>query len=453
VFLPKKVLVLLLFGLFAFFCRNDELEEANSRSFMSYIKSMVSFSLSPNPTQTSNLVPSSNLIPPSNLSYSSQNLILSFGTPMVAINPTFTGTVTSYSVSPSLPGGITLNTSSGQISGTPTTVKSSTYFTITASNSAGSTNNTVNITISYDPKLAVSLSNGLIKTGQSTSYVSGDDKTYQIGIERTFTPGGTNGLIWQRCSAGQETSSGNCGGTATTYTWDQAKSYCSGLNLLGQTWRLPTVFELTDLVDFGKNVAPTIDTTAFPNTQSSEYWSSNEDVQYSIDAFHIHFGYGYVWTGAKTNSYYVRCVTGTSQLRSKYTDNGNGTVSDSSTGLVWQKCSYGQDPTTCSGAANTPAWSGSISYCEGLTLGGRSDWRLPNVNELRSIVDNSKLTAPTIDTTVFPNTQTANYWYWTSTTYSFITTSAWHVDFNGGGYVYSGDKPSATLYVRCVTGP
>ncbi len=131
-----------------------------------------------------------------------------------------------------------------------------------------------------------------------------------------------------------------------------------------------------------------------------------------------------------------------------YTDNGNGTVTDSATGLIWQKCSNGQNATSCSGSASTITWSNAITYCNGLTLAGRT-WRLPNVNELRSIVDFTKSTAPTIDTTAFPSTQ-SNY-FWSSSTYAQDTNSAWYVLFSlGDVYYYS---KTNLLFVRCVTGP
>ncbi len=132
-----------------------------------------------------------------------------------------------------------------------------------------------------------------------------------------------------------------------------------------------------------------------------------------------------------------------------YTDNGNGTVTDSATGLIWQKCSNGQNATSCSGSASTITWSNAITYCNGLTLAGRT-WRLPNVNELRSIVDFTKSTAPTIDTTAFPSTQ-SNF-YWSSSTYAKNTIFAWFVYFVNG-VVESSDKASSGYYVRRVTGP
>jgi hypothetical protein len=140
-----------------------------------------------------------------------------------------------------------------------------------------------------------------------------------------------------------------------------------------------------------------------------------------------------------------------SLLGAPYTDNGNGTITDSATGLIWQKCSAGLGTTigNCStGSISSYTWSSAISYCEGLTLGGRSDWRLPNINELGSIIDYTKSSNPTIDSTAFPNTQ--SYYYWSSSTYAQNTSYAWVVYFYGGG-VYNGYKTS-NYYVRCVTG-
>jgi hypothetical protein len=77
-------------------------------------------------------------VAPSGLSYTSPTIV-SQGVAMTALSPTVTGTVTSYSVSPALPAGISLNTTSGQISGIPTATAPQATYKITAANSAGST--------------------------------------------------------------------------------------------------------------------------------------------------------------------------------------------------------------------------------------------------------------------------------------------------------------------------
>ena len=141
-----------------------------------------------------------------------------------------------------------------------------------------------------------------------------------------------------------------------------------------------------------------------------------------------------------------------SLLGAPYTDNGNGTVTDSATGLIWQKCSAGQGTTlgNCSSGSSTYVnWSGAITYCEGLTLGGRSDWRLPNFNELISIIDYTKTSNPFIDTTAFPNIQFPVYW--SSSTYTLTTSKAWLISYSNGLW-YNQDKVESLLPVRCVTG-
>jgi hypothetical protein len=125
-----------------------------------------------------------------------------------------------------------------------------------------------------------------------------------------------------------------------------------------------------------------------------------------------------------------------------FTDNSDGTITDLVTGLIWQK----EDDNI------TRTWEEAITYCEGLELpAGQTDWRLPNVKELRSIVDNT-LYHPSIDQTYFPGT---SWHYWSSTYYGICTDtpSAWYVSFSNyfGGRANNEDRLSG-LYVRCVRG-
>jgi hypothetical protein len=85
--------------------------------------------------------------PPSNLGYAATNNF-TINSPIVPLNPTVNGNVTSYSVTPSLPPGLTLNTTTGVISGTPTQLSTATNYTITASNSSGSTTFIISIAVS-----------------------------------------------------------------------------------------------------------------------------------------------------------------------------------------------------------------------------------------------------------------------------------------------------------------
>jgi len=84
---------------------------------------------------------------PSGLSYTTPN-VYTKGTAITSLTPTVSGgSVTSYSISPSLPAGLSFNTSTGVISGTPTVISASANYTVTATNSGGNTTNVINITI------------------------------------------------------------------------------------------------------------------------------------------------------------------------------------------------------------------------------------------------------------------------------------------------------------------
>jgi len=121
-----------------------------------------------------------------------------------------------------------------------------------------------------------------------------------------------------------------------------------------------------------------------------------------------------------------------------YTDNGDGTVTDINTGLMWQ-----QGDTQNS---TKRKWQTAIDYCGDLSLAGYSDWRLPTRHELKSVVHYGKYN-PAIDSKYFPACKTDD-WYWSSSTYAGSTGSAWYVHFNGG-HDYVSSKSTA-LFVRCV---
>ncbi len=119
-----------------------------------------------------------------------------------------------------------------------------------------------------------------------------------------------------------------------------------------------------------------------------------------------------------------------------FTDNGNGTVTDSRTGIIWQQ-----------GEPGYMTWDSALSYCEGLSLGGNTDWRLPNIKELESITDDTRYN-PAIDTTFFPGAYASGYW--SSTTIAGNPSFAWGVYFYSGHVYYRAKGPS--YYVRCVRG-
>ena len=115
--------------------------------------------------------------------------------------------------------------------------------------------------------------------------------------------------------------------------------------------------------------------------------------------------------------------------------NGDGTVTDISSGLAWQQ-----------ETASSMTWEEALSYCENLLLGGYDDWRLPTIKELASIVDLEKC-SPAIDTTAFPDTLSSNYW--SSTTHAHSTRNPWSIYFHNGYYY---PKSGSYYYVRAVRG-
>ena len=126
------------------------------------------------------------------------------------------------------------------------------------------------------------------------------------------------------------------------------------------------------------------------------------------------------------------CMTGLSMSceaqAQRCVDNGDGTVTDNGTGLMWQKATAGPMD-----------WVQAMRYASSLSLGGHSDWWLPSKEELwgmcslpcRSLMD------------VSPGR------YWSSTTYTNYTNYAWGADFE---YICSAGSnlKSVSHYVRAV---
>ena len=120
----------------------------------------------------------------------------------------------------------------------------------------------------------------------------------------------------------------------------------------------------------------------------------------------------------------------------RFADNGNGTICDNLTGLMWEQAPSG-----------TSDWEGALSYTNDLVLGGHSDWRLPNVNELESLINAGAANPDAwLNSQGFSGIQ-ADF-YWSSTTYAPTTAYAWGVNMNDG-YVGSGTK-TVSYYVLAV---
>ena len=127
------------------------------------------------------------------------------------------------------------------------------------------------------------------------------------------------------------------------------------------------------------------------------------------------------------------------------------TVTDNRTGLVWDRCTWGQTGADCSGgAATTHNWQGALAQAQAANSAnykGQNDWRLPNIKELTSIVERSCY-QPAINLTLFPNTP--SYVLWSSSLDAGNTYYAWYQTF-GYGYV-SNDARNDDWQVRLVRG-
>ncbi len=141
-----------------------------------------------------------------------------------------------------------------------------------------------------------------------------------------------------------------------------------------------------------------------------------------------------------------------------YIDHLDGTVTDSETGLMWQKCSLGQvwnagadansgSDDSCDSADPLPTytWQVALAKANEDNSFAYSNWRLPNINEMRTLVEYA-CTNPSINSTIFPNTIARTYWL--STIYADNNEKVWQMTFLNGS-AYMSDK-SEEYNVRLV---
>lgn len=225
----------------------------------------------------------------------------------------------------------------------------------------------------------------------------------------------------------------------------EAVSYCEDLTVADRDdWRLPNLKEAYSLILFsGKdpsNYQGTDTSTltlflddvfdrAFGDLDSDndriidgQYASTTLYVSTTMNGNETMLGVNYVDGRIKgypisNKEYYVRCVAGNTEYGiNDFADNSDETISDLATGLMWQQ----NDDVSIN-------WEDAISQCETSTTAGYSDWRLPNVKELQSIVDynrspdtdSSAAISPLFNSTSFQNEEGITDWgyYWASTTH------------------------------------
>lgn len=122
-------------------------------------------------------------------------------------------------------------------------------------------------------------------------------------------------------------------------------------------------------------------------------------------------------------------------------------VTDQKTGLIWRRCAEGKnwDGATCAGVVGTFTYEAALRQTAAKTDSTSRTWRLPDVNELASITDRSRIN-PAIDQSAFP--ATPPNWFWSASPYLGNSGFSWVVNFfNGSVYVSS---RSHSGYVRLV---
>ena len=290
---------------------------------------------------------------------------------------------------------------------------------------------------------AVQLTNKLADTGQVTCFDNHSTANCQSEGSSFY---GQDAHYKSRPTAYRDNGDGTVSDQNTGLTWQKAhnkqrlshydaKDDCESLNLGGYSdWRLPSIKELFSIADFsgatthryfldskkfdlaapGEEVLEGDRFSTHHVAMMGQTWS---ETTYTGDhlgrsgieaAFFFNFLDGHLKqapTLSGNHKLFHRCVRGKEWGENQFGNTGDGTVGDRLTGLLWQQEDDGKERN----------WQQSLGYCENLSLAGRTDWRLPNIRELHTIIDYSRHN-PAIDTDVFVQ-QDRTGWFWSSTTH------------------------------------
>ena len=246
--------------------------------------------------------------------------------------------------------------------------------------------------------------------GQAHTFVdNGETATDQV-----------TGLVWQKTPDG------------VARNWDAAAAYCTSLSLDNQSdWRLPTQREHLTIVDHARSMPAFAGPLA---GTSGKYWSATPYVGYAGPVWYVNFIYGTSEFIDTDTPHYVRCVRGQTLADDTYVAQGN-TVVDTITGLVWEKTA----------SAASLSWGEALAYCQNKTVDGYTDWRLPDIMELETLVDYTKV-SPAINDTVFVGPVA---FYWSSSTLNGLPDLGKYVGF-GTGTSANDPKIQTDVSVRCL---
>ena len=129
----------------------------------------------------------------------------------------------------------------------------------------------------------------------------------------------------------------------------------------------------------------------------------------------------------------------------RFIDHGDGTITDNQTGLMWTKDAGTPTVGSCAGGIKT--WQGALDYVtclNGINHLGHSDWKLPGVKELISLVDYSRFGPPLPLSHSFLNVQ--SYGYWSSSSDANYTDGAWVVHMWDGGVGHDGKASNGYVW-------
>ncbi len=227
--------------------------------------------------------------------------------------------------------------------------------------------------------------------------------------------------------------------------WFACESACDA-KVVGDDadWRMPDYYELFGAMsfkscDYADGLPGSVETDAY-------YWTATEDAFSPGSAWIVVRAVSCGAAGGSqptTGSFFCRCVRG-EQLSRNDVDGarfvstggtGEQVVMDRATGLLWQK-SYVD-------SSSEMDWKAALAHCGSSTYGGHNDWRLPDINELFSLV-NVGIRAPASEFPGMPSLVFAS-----STTVVGLPSSAWVVNLSDGS-TNGADKSSTNFAVRCV---
>jgi len=219
---------------------------------------------------------------------------------------------------------------------------------------------------------------------------------------------------------------------------DDASAYVNlvnGRGLCGATdWRLPSTMELQSLADLGlpgNGGGIAIDTRWFPNQRPYPHWSGDGFPYLPTYAWLVDLGNGNVSFQGRTSPWSVMLVRGAKLGGAKRFVPNGAEVTDTLTGMVWQRCPVGQawSGSACTGTATWLDWQGAMAAAQTAANDSGLPWRLPNLKEVNSLADRTQF-APSLDRVVFPWPQSLGLW--SSTPASDVPGEVWIGDTQYG---------------------